>query len=66
MGNGKENISSLQYINKPHVEHIKNGSNNLSKTRQGMKQVKYLGIEENVWEMSPWNGEEITKLWSTI
>ena len=31
-----------------------------------MKPVKYFGLEENVWEMSSWNGEGITKLWSTI
>ena len=31
-----------------------------------MKQVKYFGLEENVSEMVSWNGEGITKLWSTI
>ena len=56
MGNGKENISSLQYINKPHVEHIKNGPKDLSKMRQVMKQVKYFWLEDNIWEPGSQNG----------
>ena len=66
MGNRKENISPLQYLTKPHVEHIKNGPNNLSRMRQVIKPVKALGIEENFWEPGSCNGEGITKLWSTV
>ena len=33
----------MQYLTKPHVEHIKNGPNHLSKKRQVMKQLKFLG-----------------------
>ena len=33
----KENIPPLQYLTKLHVDHIKNGPNNLSKIRQVMK-----------------------------
>ena len=66
MVNRKENIPPLQYLTNPHVEHIKNGPNNLSKIRQMMKRVKDFGLEENVWEPGSWNGEVITKLWSKI
>ena len=31
-----------------------------------MKRVKDFGLEQNVWEPGSWNGEGITKLWSTI
>ena len=31
-----------------------------------MKQVEDFGLEENVSEPGSWNGEGITKLWSTI
>ena len=48
MGNIKENITPLQYLNNPHVDHIKNGPKNLSKMTQVMKRVKYFGLEENV------------------
>ena len=34
--------------------------------RQVTKRVKYFGLEENVWEPGSWNGQGITKLWSTI
>ena len=45
----KENIPPLQYLTKPHVEHIKNGPNNVSKIRQVMKQVNGFKLEENIW-----------------
>ena len=54
MVNRKENIPPLQYLTNPHVEHIKNGPNNLSKIRQMMKRVKDFGLEENVWEPGSW------------
>ena len=66
MGNRKENIQKMQFLIKPRDEQIKNGPNNLSKMTQVMKRVKYFGIEENVWEPGSWNGEVITKLWSTV
>ena len=66
MGNIKENTPPLHYITKHHIEHIKNGPNNLSKLRQVMKRVKYFGLEGNFWELGSWNGEGITQLWSTI
>ena len=66
MGNRKENTPPLQYLTKTHVEHIKNGPNSLSKMIQLMKRVKDFGLEENVWELGSWNGEVITKLWSTF
>ena len=50
MGDRKQNISPMQYLTKPHGEHIKNGPNNLSKMRQVMKRVKDFGKEDNVWE----------------
>ena len=31
-----------------------------------MKRVNGFGLEENIWEPGSWNGEGITKLWSTI
>ena len=37
MGNRKENTPPLQYLTKPHGEHIKHGPNNLTKMRQVMK-----------------------------
>ena len=37
MKNRKENTPPLQYLTKLHVDHIKNGPNNLSKIRQVMK-----------------------------
>ena len=37
MENRKENIPPLQYLTNLHVDHIKNGPNNLSKIRQVMK-----------------------------
>ena len=66
VGNIKENIAPLQYLTKPHVEHIKNGPNHLSKMRQVIKQLKYFGLEEIVWGPGSWNGEVITNMWSTI
>ena len=49
MGNIKENTPPLHYITKHHIEHIKNGPNNVSKIRQVMKQVNCFKLEENVW-----------------
>ena len=36
------------------------------KTRQVTKRVKYVALEESVWEPGSQNVEGITKLWSTI
>ena len=47
--NRKENTPPLQYLAKPHVDHIKNGPNNLSKIRQVMRGMNDFGLEENVW-----------------
>ena len=68
MAHGKQkiNIPPLQYLTKPHVEQIKNGPRSLSKIRQMMKRIKDFGSEQNIWVMGSWNGEGITKLWSTI
>ena len=49
------------------VSHINNGSSVFSKMRQVTSKVEDIGREDKFWvPYIPWDGEMVTKLWSTI
>ena len=67
IGNRKENVLQLEIDGSDLVSHIDNGSRIFSKMRQVTSKVEDIGREDKVWvPYSQWDGETVTKLWSTI
>ena len=66
-GNPKEQVPPFRYLKGPHVSHLKNGRENISKIGRVMEFIVMFVKEEKVWiEDKNWSGAKITTIWTGI